>query len=153
MSYAKYNVETGEVEIINDKKKKEQDPIDEILEIYRKEAIKYIDEITDKKIQDIRKSSKLGKIFEKVFNQSQKEIKNVYPDNYEIMKNKIYISFDNDDVTQREIDDLIEIRNKQIENYDEKIKKVKALLAIAETYEQKIEILKNYEILDEDGIL
>lgn len=153
MSYAKYNVETGEVEIINDEKKKEQDPIDEILEIYRKEAIKYIDEITDKKIQDIRKSSKLGKIFEKVFNQSQKEIKNVYPDNYEIMKNKIYISFDNDDVTQREIDDLIEIRNKQIENYDEKIKKVKALLAIAETYEQKIEILKNYEILDEDGIL
>lgn len=129
------------------------DPITDILEIYRKEAIKYIDEITDKKIQDVRKSSELGKIFEKVFNQSQKEIKNAYPDNYEIMKNKIYISFENDDVTQREIDDLIEIRNKQIEDHDEKIKKVKALLAIAETYEQKIQILKNYEILDEYGVL
>ena len=127
--------------------------IDEILEIYRKDMIKMIDETCDENIKEIRENSELGQIFTKVLEYSQKKIKETYPENFEKMKDKIYIGFDNDDKTQREIEEEMEEREQAIESLDDTLKDVKALLNIAETYEQKIDILKRYEILDEDGLL
>lgn len=129
------------------------DPVTEILEIYRKDAIKMIDATADKNIAEIRKKSKLGQIFEKVLKYSEKQLKDAYPDNFEIAKNFIYISFDNDGKMQKQIDEEIQKRNEAIESLDEALRDVKALLSIAETYEQKIDILKRYEILDKDGLL
>lgn len=127
--------------------------IDKILEIYRKDMIKMIDETYEENIKEIRENSELGQIFTKVLEYSQKKIKEAYPENFEIMKDKIYISFDNDDKIQREIDEEIAERNQAIESLDDTLKDVKALLNITETYEQKMDILKKYEILDEDGLL
>lgn len=129
------------------------DPVTEILEIYRKDAIKMIDATADANIAEIRKKSKLGQIFEKVLKYSEKQLKDAYPDNFEIAKNFIYISFDNDGKMQKQIDEEIQKRNEAIESLDEALRDVKALLSITETYEQKIDILKRYEILDKDGLL
>lgn len=129
------------------------DPITELLEIYRKDVIKMIDATADENIAEIKKKSKLGQIFEKILKYSEKQIKDAYPDNFEIAKNLIYISFDNDEKTQRKIDEEISKRNEAIESLDDTLKDVKALLYITENYEQKMDILKRYEILDKDGLL
>lgn len=132
---------------------KKQDSIDKILEIYRKDIIKIIDETCDENIKEIRENSELGQIFTKVLEYSQKKIKETYPENFEKMKDKIYISFDNDDKIQRKIEEEVAEREQAIESLDERLEDVKALLNITETYEQKMDILKRYEILDEDGLL
>ena len=134
-------------------KKNKENSIDKILEIYRKDMIKMIDKTCDENIQEIRENSELGQIFTKVLEYSQKKIKETYPDNFEKMKDKIYISFDNDDKIQRKIEEEIAEREQAIESLDDILKDVKALLNITETYEQKMDILKRYEILDEDGLL
>ena len=134
-------------------KEYKENSIDKILEIYRKDMIKIIDETFDENIKEIRESSELGRIFKKVLEYSQKKLKEAYPDNFEKMKNKIYMDFDNDDEIQRQIEEEMAERDKAIESLDDTLKDVKALLNITETYEQKMDILKRYEILDEDGLL
>ena len=127
--------------------------MEKILEIYRKDMIKTIEKICDENIKEIRKNSELGQIYTKVLEYSQKKIKEAYPDNFDIMEDKIYISFDNDDKIQKEINKEISKTEQAIESLDDTLKAVKALLYITETYEQKMDILKRYKILDEDGLL
>lgn len=134
-------------------KEYKENSIDKILEISRKDMIKIIDETCDENIKEIRKNSKLGQIFTEVLQYSQKKIKETYPDNFETLKDKIYINFENDEETQRKIDEEIAERNQAIEDLDKMLEEVKALLKLAETYEQKMDILKRYEILNEDGLL
>ncbi len=148
-----YNKKEGDNMFMEKVENNKQDSIDKILEIYRKDVIKMIDATADENIAEIRKKSKLGQIFEKVLKYSEKQIKDAFPDNYEIAKNLIYISFDNDGKMQRQIDEEISKRNESIEKLDEVLKEVRALLDITETYEQKMDILKRYEILDKDGLL
>lgn len=128
------------------------DPIYDLLKIYRKEKIAEIDMEADADIQITREHSKIGKIYNKILNYTQKELKSAYGDDYKKVEHKIYISFDNEEETQMDIDKIIETRNNTIEELDDMIKKVEIMLALAETYEHKIDVLKRYGILDEDGI-
>lgn len=129
-----------------------KDPIEDLLSMYRKERIAEIDMEADENIQEIREKSKLGKIYKRLVKQADVEIKKEFSEIYEQIKDKIYISFDNTCEMQRDIDKIIELRTEQIEDLQDMIKKVRIMLALTETYEQKMDILKRYEILNEDGI-
>lgn len=129
-----------------------KDPMEELLSMYRKEKIAEIDIGADKAIQKAREQSKLGKIYNKILKYAEKELKDAYKNEYEKIEHKIYIAFDNEEETQKNIDKIIEARNEHIEEVDEKLKRIKALLTLTENYEQKIDVLKRYGILDEDGI-
>ena len=124
--------------------------IDNILERYKKYQIEKIDMEKDNDIEFVRKTSQIGQLAEKLQKQAEKELKKLYPDRKNAQK-LIAIFFENTDETQEAIEKIIEDRNNQIGNLERKLDDIKALIAIAETFEQKMEILKNYNIIDEEG--
>lgn len=132
---------------------KKQDAINKILNIFYKDMIEIIEETSNEQIKEIREQSKLGQIYKEIEKYANKKIKENYPNNYEAMKDKIYISFDNNEEITHEIEEIIDEKHETIKGLRDTLKDVSALLAITETYEQKVDILRRYKILDEDGML
>ncbi len=153
MSYAKYNVETGEVDIVTEATKTEdkvKDPIDEILNRYRKYQIDFIDAETETNINSIRDNSKIGKLVKKIKKQFASELEKLYP-NENNKENLIVINYVDTEDLVKAIDEEIENRKTMIKILESDLNDAKTLLAITETYEQKMQILKNYNIIDEKG--
>ena len=124
--------------------------IEKILERYKKYQIDFIDADTETNIALIRENSEIGKLVEKIKKQFVKEIEKLYPEE----KNKgnlIDIKYVDTEDLRKEIDEEIEKRNTRIEVLNSDLADAKALIEIAETFEQKMEILKNYNIIDEEG--
>ena len=134
------------------KEENKDNKISKILELYRKYEIKEIDTFYDSLVQEAREESALGKITDKLRKQAEKEIKAIYPNEFEKMKNKIYISFDNSPELERILEEIIDKRQKELNQLEEKIEQIKLLFELTETYEQKIEILKKYQVLNKEGI-
>ena len=101
---------------------------------YEKEQIIKKDEI--QKIL-INAQTKLEKIF-------KEEGRNLYR----------YISFDKElmtEGTKEKLRKAEEEYNEKIEHHNLTLKEVDGILELTDTYEQKLEILKKYDILDEEG--
>lgn len=142
-------------EIKKDKKESENnnmEKINEILNLYKRNQMKEIDRQCDEDIKFIRETSDLAKIANKLKAQALKELNKLYP-NKENKDKLIDIFYNNTSETQKEIDKRIEDREEEYKKLNEKIDSVKALIAIAETFEQKMQILKNYEIINKEGII
>ena len=134
------------------KKGDNMEKIDNILERYKKYQLKEIDRQCDEDIKFIRDTSDLAKIYDKLKTQAKKELIKLYPDkDYEEIENYIYISYENDNKCQKDINERVEYRDEKIGKIKQKIEDAKALIEIAETFEQKMEILKNYNIIDKEG--
>lgn len=134
------------------KKNKGENKMEKILELYRKNEIAKIDKHYNELLQEERDNSTIGKIVKKLREQSEKELKKVYTDSYYEMKYKINITFDNTPELEEAIKKLIDKRDEELEILKDRIEEIKALTEITETYEQKIDILKNYGILNKEGI-
>ena len=126
--------------------------INNILEIYKKYQFKEIDREYDEDVSFIRKTSELANLKDKLEKQAKKELEKMYPNkDYKDIRHFIYINFENDEKIQQDINERLEYREEQLKKIDEKIKNVLALISITENFQQRMEILKNYEIIDEDG--
>lgn len=124
--------------------------IDNILERYKKYQIDFIDADTKTNIALIRENSEIGKLVKKIKKQFVKEIEKLYPEEKN-KENLIHIKYVDIEDLRKEIDEEIENRNTRIEALNSDLADAKALIEIAETFEQKMEILKNYKILDNEG--
>ena len=124
--------------------------IEKILERYKKYQIDFIDADTETNIALIRENSEIGKLVEKIKKQFVKEIEKTYSEEKN-KENLISISYVDTENLRKKIDEELEIHNTRIEVLNSDLKDARALLEIAETYEQKMEILKKYNIIDEKG--
>lgn len=124
--------------------------IDNILERYKKYQIDFIDADTETNIALIRENSEIGKLVKKIKKQFVKEIEKLYPEEKN-KENLIHIKYVDIEDLRKEIDEEIENRNTRIEALNSDLADAKALIEIAETFEQKMEILKNYNIIDKEG--
>ena len=145
-------------DLIPDKQKVPKSEIADILERYKKHQIRLIDDNCDNDIKFIRESSELTKIAYKLETQAKKELKKLYSDNpdkiEEIDKNIhnfIYIAAQETPKDREKIEEVYECREAQLKGLIEKIEDVTALISIAETFEEKKEVLENYGIIDGEG--
>lgn len=129
-----------------------EEAINTILDRYKKYQIQHIDTETENNINFMRDTSDLAKIYKKLKEQSKKELMKLYPDiDYSLIESLIYISYDNDAKMRKDIDKIIEDRDEAIEEINNRITDVKALINLADSYYEKMEILKNYGIVDSEG--
>ena len=126
-------------------KKKEKNCM-KILEFYMRNITEKIHCETAKKIDELIEKDIIQQIIQDAENQI-----NVILDNDE----KHAFSFEQKDLLTKKTEyEIINIRfegKEKIHAIEYKIEEVKAQLEIAETYETKIEILKKYDILTQDG--
>lgn len=126
--------------------------INNILNLYKEHQIREFDRQCNEDIEFIRKTSVLANVTEKLRKQAKKELEKLYPDkDYEDIKYYIYLGYENDKKTQEAINERLDYRKEQIEKLERNLDDIKALIAIAETFDEKMQILKNYEVIDEDG--
>ena len=99
-------------------------------------------------IQDIKEQDVFTKLdneynnkLQKLLNKENKENKTYYKTNYLTEESEIKIEQQEDLFTEN------------INNLKRKLEEVDVLLNIADTYENEMEILKNYNIINEDGTL
>lgn len=120
----------------------------EILNLYyeRMKEI-YVNE-NEQIIQDIKEQDVFTKLdneynnkLQKLLNKENKENKTYYKTNYLTEESEIKIEQQEDLFTEN------------INNLKRKLEEVDVLLNIADTYENEMEILKNYNIINEDGTL
>lgn len=128
---------------------KERENIMEILDLYVNNQINNIQIITDEKINQTLKEDKIFKIIEeanlkiKELLGEEEDIKYITTMRKEIIEEK----------TKNEIKKIKQEASDMKENVYNLQDEVDKMLAIAETYEQKIGILKAYNIVDEKGVL
>lgn len=154
-SYPKINIECinplFETDIIVDKKnKKEGNNMEEILKIYKENKIIKLRKEQDKLFEEIRENSELGKIAQKLKKQAEKELEKNIP-NYK--KEMIYIGFGNTEDMIKKEDELNSQFNEKRDEIEKELEEIKALISETTTYEQKIDILKAYNVLDKNGKL
>ena len=114
-----------------------------ILEIYKDKKIKELEQKYDKQLKELEENDPV-KVYLKQAEETIKEMLNV--EDVTLSINSPYVEF-----TQETIDaknKIIQtIRNEKRE-IDNKIKEIEALLELAPGYEEKIKILRDYEIVD-----
>lgn len=140
----------GKKENKENKGDKNMDDLEVILQKYKKYQIDFIDAETETNLANLREKSKIGKLVKKIKEQFIKEIEKIYPEEKNI-ENFVSISYVDTKDLREKIDEEIELHDIQIESLNSDIDDARALLKIAETYEQKMQILKNYNIIDEEG--
>ena len=119
-----------------------------ILNIHLEKMIKIIKEVYEDKRNDIIKKDEIQKIFKNAKNKLEKVF------NEQGMDMHRYCLFDSNLMTEQTNESLKKLK----EQYDCEIKqqtlilhKVDGLLELADTYEQRVDILKKHDILSEEG--
>lgn len=124
--------------------------IEKILEIYRKKSLSKIDFDCDNDIKFIRETSDLYFMLEKLRKQAEKEFTKLYP-NIENPQDYFYINIKATPQIDEQVEKRIQERDEEIDKLNKHIEEAKSLLAIADLFEEKMDILKSYEIVDEIG--
>lgn len=132
------------------KEGKNMENFEKILDRYKQYQIDFINADTKTNIALIMEQSETKKIINKFKKQLIDELNKKYPnDEYKTDDIKIVFKFPKE--LEEKIEEEEEMSNTQIEVLESDINDAKLLLNAAETYEQKMEILKNYKILDDEG--
>lgn len=126
------------------------DKIVNLLEIYRKKSMAKIDFDCDNDIKFIRETSDLYLMLEKLKKQAEKEFCKIYP-NIDNSQDYFYIDIKATPQINEQVERRIQERDEEIDKLNKNIEEAKSLLAIADTFEQKMEILRNYEVINEKG--
>lgn len=135
----------GDIGIIKEDKKMYNN---EILNLYYERMKEIYVNKHEQIIQDIKEQDVFTKLdneynnkLQKLLNKENKENKTYYKTNYLTEESEIKIEQQEDLFTEN------------INNLKRKLEEVDVLLNIADTYENEMEILKNYNIINEIGIL
>ena len=126
------------------------DKIVYLLEIYRKKSMAKIDFDCENDIKFIRETSDLYLMLEKLKKQAEKEFCKIYP-NIDNPQDYFYIDIKATPQINEQVERRIQERDEEIDKLNKNIEEAKSLLAIADTFEQKMEILRNYEVINEKG--
>lgn len=122
-----------------------------ILELYKERELDYIQET----FEETKKALIEKDAFTKLHNKYADEIKKLYKKEYgEEMKYNLVLGegFLTSE-TRESIDEADDEKVFEIENLEELIEEVEALLDMTNDYDKKIEILKKYQILNEEGMI
>ena len=119
-----------------------------ILDLYEEKEIKRIEKEIDEKLKNVELSGEAAKIAKKITKIAKEELE------------KKGITDDLIDVSYRDTEEVRQEKEKILENARDKkralfttIAEIKALLAIAENFEQKMKILKSYGVVTQKGTL
>lgn len=130
--------------------KKEKEDIMDILDLYYKKEKEKINKDFDEKIKKVIEDDEIQVIVKAMLSQINIILENENSD--KIFDNSIgklnYL------VTKKTALDntiLVESQDKILDELKDKVLEIRTLLDMAENYEQKVDILKNYEILDKKG--
>lgn len=127
-------------ELIN---KEEEENMLKLLEIYKDKKTKEIEEKYDKEIEELIKNDPVQIFIE----QAEETVKTMLNS-----KNvKVYLNSDVGEITSETIEkqnEIVDIIMEEKAKLNTKIKEISALLELAPNYEEKIKILRDYEIVD-----
>lgn len=124
-----------------------------ILNIYEDIETLKIRKNYDEKCEKVESESVESKIAKKVREYAQKELKKVFPDYDESKESIITVTFKITDETRTKIEELHKERRKEQEKLDKKIQEINAILEMAETFEQKMQTLLAYDVVDNKGVM
>ena len=124
-----------------------------ILNIYEDIEIVKIRKKYDEKCEKVESESVESKIAKKVREYAQKELKKAFPDYDESKESIITVTFKITDETRIKIEELHKERRKEQEKLDKKIQEINAILEMAETFEQKMQTLLAYDVVDDKGVM
>lgn len=122
-----------------------------ILDIYRERQREFIQESFDVTKKDLIMQDPFVKLHDKYV----KDIEKLYKKEYD--RELEYKSVLGTEFLSKETREAIEKADEQkvfeLENLDEMLEEVTALLEMTDDYDKQIEILKKYDILNEEGML
>lgn len=124
-----------------------------ILDIYKQKQIEMLDNDANKEIKKTIKNSVENKIMEKYYEKINKELMEKCPSVFDEEFKSAYIEINQSKDTKEKIQEIEKEHSKKIDELKEKIEEIKALLDIAENYEQKISILKAYKIINKNNVM
>lgn len=119
-----------------------------ILDIYFSDITKRIKETYENQRDDIMEKDEIQRIFKTAKNKLEKVFKEEGLDIHR------YRFFDPDLITERTKELLKQLRDEydaEIKQQNSILHEVDGMLELADTYEQKLEILQKYDIVDEEG--
>ena len=119
-----------------------------ILDIYFSDITKRIKETYENQRDDIMEKDEIQRIFKTAKNKLEKVFKEEGLDMHR------YRFFDPDLMTERTKELLKQLRDEydaEIKQQNSILHEVDGMLELADTYEQKLEILQKYDIVDEEG--
>lgn len=119
-----------------------------ILDIYFSDITKRIKETYENQRDDIMEKDEIQRIFKTAKNKLEKVFKEEGLDIHR------YRFFDPDLMTERTKELLKQLRDEydaEIKQQNSILHEVDGMLELADTYEQKLEILQKYDIVDEEG--
>lgn len=122
---------------------KEEKDMSKILEIYKDKKIKEIEQKYDKQLEELEENDPV-KVYLKQAEETIKEMLKV--EDVTLYINSSCIEFTQETIdAKNKITEIIRNEKRQLNN---KIKEIEALLELAPGYEEKIKILRDYEIID-----
>lgn len=124
-----------------------------ILDIYEDIETLKIRKKYDEKCEKVESESAESKIAKKVREYAQKELKKAFPDYDESKESIITVTFKITDETRTKIEELHKERRKEQEKLDRKIQEINAILEMTETFEQKMQTLLAYDVVDDKGVM
>ena len=136
---------------LNNLENKKEDKNMKILDIYKERQREYIQESFDVTKEDLIMQDPFTKLYEKF----QTDMKKLYKKenneelNYKFILGENFLTKE----TKEAILKADEEKVFELENLDEMLEEVTALLEMTDHYDKQIEILKKYDILNEEGML
>lgn len=123
---------------------REENDMSKILEIYKEKKEKEIRKKFSDEVEAITKADTIQSFMKEMNEQLETLIENEFPNDTFIPLTCDYLTKDTENVKR----ELIKLKNKDLEDLNNKIKEIEALLELAPGYEEKIKILRDYEIVD-----
>ena len=123
---------------------KEEKDMSKILEMYKDKKEKEIREKFSNEVEAITKLDPIQSFMKEMNEQLETLITNEYPNDYITPLTCDVLTKNTENVKK----ELRKLRDKDIEDLNNKIKEIEALLELAPGYEEKIKILRDYEIID-----
>lgn len=134
-------------------KKNKEDNMLKILEMYKEKKQGEIVDVYDKKIAEVVEQDEIQQILKEAYNKiniyieekgTNPEINSLKKEELDNIKRILLYSFD----TDKKIHYLECDRNEKMNIVSQNVKEIQALLELAPNYEEKINILRDYEIID-----
>lgn len=134
-------------------KKNKEDNMLKILEMYKEKKQGEIVDVYDKKITEVVEQDEIQQILKEAYNKiniyieekgTNPEINSLKKEELDNIKRILLYSFD----TDKKIHYLECDRNEKMNIVSQNVKEIQALLELAPNYEEKINILRDYEIID-----
>ena len=119
-----------------------------ILDLYEEKEIKRIEKEIDEKLENVELSGEAAKIAKKLRKIAKEEL-----EKKGMTDDLIDVCYIDTEEVKQEKEKILELNREKRKELRETIAEIKALLDIAENFEQKMKILKSYGVVTQKGTL